>query len=144
MPKRIAKTKETLLRSRLFLITPCTTYTAIELKLFDGTKQDRNLHLVATDLTRSRHRRPICYRFINSTNNQSGTQFLCPMIAKLNQLWKLMTRLNIKKRHRNFGWSKSLLSESQNADGIFAARKKNRWSLKLSSDLTQYVNRFGF
>src|SRR4051794_17369194 len=55
-----------------------------------------------------------------------------------------MPGVHVEEGHRDVRRTECLLGEAQQADGIFASRKKQCGPLKLRCHLTHYVNGLGF
>src|SRR5262249_30167095 len=61
-------------------------------------------------------------------------------VPKLIQLRKMMARVDIQQRHRNFARPKRLLRQSQQANRILPARKQKTWSLEFRSHFAHGMN----
>ena len=56
----------------------------------------------------------------------------------------MMAGFHVEKRHRNVRRAKRFFREAQQADGIFAAGKKQGGALEFGGDFTHDVNRLRF
>jgi hypothetical protein len=143
LPEAVAKAEKTFLRAGLFLVASRTADGAVETKLLDSGQQGGNLQAIAADFSGGRHSDAFGDGFLNVADDEFGAELLRATIAKFVQLGKMMAGIDVEQRHGEVRRPKSLFRQAQQANGVFAAREKERRPLEFGSDFAHDVNRLG-
>src|SRR5215471_7900145 len=109
LAEAIAETEEPLFGASFLFVPPRTPDATIEPELFDGGQQCGNLQAVAADFAGGRNGDAFGHSFLDLADNEFGAKLGRATIAKLIQFGKMMTGIDVQKRHRDFGWAKCLL-----------------------------------
>ena len=83
-------------------------------------------------------------RLLDGADDELRAELFGAAVAKLDEFGKFVAGLDVQERHRNVRRTERLFRETQQADGILAAGKKQDGTFKLGRDFTHDVNRLGF
>src|SRR5207253_292322 len=90
LAETVAKTEETFLGARFFLVPPRAADAAIEAEFLDGSEQGGNLQAIAADFAGSGNGDAFANGFFDGANDQARTEFFCATVAKRVQFREMM------------------------------------------------------
>ncbi len=141
----VAERKNALLGPGLLFVAASTTDRRIELLGGDRGQQDRRLQPIAGGSWAAFFDQFAAVdRLLDRSDDEPRAKLRHPLVAKGKDLREVVAGIDVHHGERDLGRPESFFGNSQEDDGVFAAREEERWPFEFGRHLAHDENRFGF